>query len=211
MWKTVSISLFIALCSLTLSGQIELGAKLGLSSYDLAHEGVLIKNTDGILEWNTSNVGYGHHIGAYMRLTLLGLYVEPALLFNSNNVEHRISYYSEQGVVNAIRNEKYNHLNLPVNVGIKLGALRFHGGVVGNFLIQSSREVFDYKNYSQKLQNATYGWQAGTGVDFWRLRIDLSYEGNFNSFGDEIIIKDQAYQFDKNPGRLILSCGFKIF
>lgn len=195
----------------TSNAQIEIGAKIGLSSYDLVHEGLLIKNNQGILEWNTQNAGYGHHLGAYMRLSFLGLYLEPALLFNSNSVDHNITYYSESGVINAIKNERYNHLDLPLNLGFKLGALRFHGGVVGHFLINRVGDVFEWNDYSQKLQNATYGWQMGTGVDIWRIRLDLSYEGGFDRFGDEIIIKNQAYQFDKNPGRLILSFGFKIF
>lgn len=201
---------FISVTLFTSYGQFELGVKAGLSSYDLAHEGFLVKNSSGILEWNTQNVGYGHHLGVYTRLTLLGVYLEPSLLFNSNTVSHTIKYYSESGVVNAIKNEKYNHLDLPLIAGIKVGALRFHGGVVGHFLIHRVSDVFDYKDYSQKLQAATYGWQLGTGIDILRLRFDLSYEGNFNRFGDEIIIKNQTYSFAKTPGRLILSTGFRF-
>jgi len=206
------IILYFSLVSLfAMNAQIEMGAKFGLSSYDLVHDGLLIKNNQGILEWNTQNAGYGHHLGAYMRLSFLGIYLEPAMLFNSNSVNHNITYYSESGVINAIKNERYNHLDLPVNLGLKLGALRFHGGVVGHLLINRVGDVFEFSDYSQKLQNASFGWQMGTGVDIWRIRLDLSYEGGFARFGDEIIIKNQSFQFDKNPGRLILSCGFKIF
>lgn len=190
--------------------QIEIGFKAGLSSYDLAHEGLLIKNSSGILEWNTQNAGYGHHLGMYTRMTLWSVYLEPSLLFNSNTINHHISYYSEEGLVNVIKNEKYNHLNLPVVAGIKVGALRFHGGVVGHFLIDRVGEVFEFDQYSQKLQRATYGWQAGTGVDILRLRLDLSYEGNFERFGDEIVIQGKSYAFAKTPGRLILTCGFRF-
>lgn len=190
--------------------QIELGIKAGLSSYDLAHDGFLVKNSSGILEWNTENAGYGHHLGVYTRWTLWGVYLESSLLFNSNSMNHHISYYGEGGLVNVIKNEKYNHLNLPVVAGIKLGALRFHGGVVGHFLIDRVGEVFEFDQYSQQLQRATYGWQAGTGIDILRLRLDLSYEGNFQRFGDEIVIQNHSYTFAKTPGRLILSCGFRF-
>ena len=191
-------------------GQIEFGIKAGLSSYDLANEGFLIDNGDKQIEWNISNAGYGHHYGIYTRLTLLGVYVEPALLFNSNRVTYDIKEYSESGVFTKIKNEKYNQLDIPVMAGIKLGVLRFQGGVVGHLFINSISDVVDLKGYDQRFKTGSYGWQAGVGLDIWKLRMDLNFEGNLDKFGDHVTINGQDYAFTDRPSRLLLTMGYKF-
>ena len=190
--------------------QIEFGIKAGLSSYDLANEGILITTGDQDIKWNIADAGYGHHFGVYTRLSALGLFLEPAILFNSNKVSYEISTYSEAGVFNTIKNEKYNTMDIPVIAGIKLGALRFQGGVVGHIFINSTSDVVDIKGYDQRFKGATYGWQAGTGVDLWKLRLDLMFEGNFDKFGDHITIGGYNYAFADTPSRLMLTLGYKF-
>ena len=143
-------------------------------------------------------------------MTLLGVFVEPALLFNSNTVNYDIKTYSESGVFNTIRKEKYNNMDIPVIAGIKLGVLRFQGGVVGHLFINSISDVVDVKGYEQRFKKTTYGWQAGTGLDIWKLRMDLMFEGNLNKFGDHINIGGNNYAFAKTPSRLMLTMGYKF-
>lgn len=206
--------LLITLClwatwSLTY-GQIEMGVKMGLSSYDLANKGLLINNNNQNLEWNIKNAGYGHHFGIYTRLSALGIFIEPSLLFNSNKVTYEITTYGESGVFSTIKNEKYNHLDIPIVAGFKLGLLRFQGGVVGHLFINSISDVVDIKGYEQRFKTATYGWQAGTGVDLWKLRLDLMFEGNLDQFGDHIVVGGQSYAFANTPSRLLLTMGYKF-
>jgi len=191
-------------------GQIEFGIKAGLSSYDLANEGFLISDGDKQIEWNLSNAGYGHHFGIYTRLSLLGVYVEPALLFNSNKIAYDIKEYSESGVFTKIKNEKYNQLDIPIMAGIKLGVLRFQGGVVGHLRINSISDVVDIKGYEQRFKTGSYGWQAGVGLDIWKLRMDLNFEGNLDKFGDHVTINGQDYAFADRPSRLLLTMGYKF-
>ncbi len=190
--------------------QIEFGIKAGLSSYDLANEGIIINNGDQNIKWNLSNAGYGHHFGLYTRLSALGLYLEPALLFNSNKVSYDITTYGETGVFSIIKNEKYNTMDIPVLAGFKIGVLRFQGGVVGHLFINSISDAVDIKGYEQRFKTATYGWQAGTGVDIWKLRLDLLFEGNFDNFGDHITIGGHDYAFAETPSRLMLTLGYKF-
>jgi hypothetical protein len=203
-------SLIFLLFSVCSFGQIEFGIKAGLSSYDLANEGFLINNGDKQVEWNISNAGYGHHFGIYTRLSLLGVYLEPALLFNSNRVSYDITEYSESGVFTKVKNEKYNQLDIPVMAGIKLGVLRFQGGVVGHLFINSISDVVDFKGYDQRFKTGSYGWQAGVGLDIWKLRMDLNFEGNLDKFGDHITINGQDYAFEDRPSRLLLTLGYKF-
>lgn len=196
--------------STSVQSQIEFGLKAGLSSYDLAKDGIFISDGNQNIEWNVKNAGYGHHFGIYTRLSVLGLFIEPALLFNSNTVTYDITTYGESGVFNTVKNEKYNHMDIPVIAGFKLGVLRFQGGVVGHLFINSISDVVDIKGYDQRFKSASYGWQAGTGLDMWKLRLDLMFEGNFNKFGDQINIGGHNYAFADTPSRLMLTLGYKF-
>lgn len=196
--------------STSAQSQIEFGLKAGLSSYDLAKEGIFISDGNQNIEWNVKNAGYGHHFGIYTRLSVLGLFIEPALLFNSNTVSYDITTYGESGVFSTVKNEKYNHMDIPVIAGFKLGVLRFQGGVVGHLFINSISDVVDIKGYNQRFKSASYGWQAGTGIDIWKLRLDLMFEGNFNKFGDQINIGGHNYAFADTPSRLMLTLGYKF-
>lgn len=205
----LSVVLFAAF-ALQVQAQVQFGVKAGISSYDLAKDGIFINTGDQHIKWNVANAGYGHHFGVYTRLTLLGVYLEPALLFNSNTVTYNIETYGESGVFNTIKNEKYNHVDIPVLAGIKAGVLRFQGGVVGHLFVNSISDVVDIKGYDQRFKTATYGWQGGMGVDVWKLRLDLLYEGNFDRFGDHITIAGHPYAFSDKPSRLLLTLGYKF-
>lgn len=209
--RQLSFILFLLAMIATESfSQIEFGIKAGLSSYDLANDGIIIKDENQNIKWNIADAGYGHHFGIYTRLSALGLYVEPALLFNSNKVTYDITTYSESGVFTTIKNEKYNTMDIPVLAGFKVGVLRFQGGVVGHLFINSISDAVDIKGYKQRFKTATYGWQAGTGVDIWKFRLDLLFEGNFDKFGQHITVGGHDYAFADTPSRLMLTVGYKF-
>lgn len=194
----------------TVSGQFELGIRAGISSYDLANEGIFVNNGNQQISWNIANAGYGIHGGIYTRITVLGVFLEPAVIFNTNTVDYDIKQIGSSGIFNTIGSERYNYVDLPLILGIKISKLRLQGGPVGHFFINSSSELVDFSGYSQKFKEATYGWQAGAGLDLWKFRLDLMYEGNFSKFGNHIQIGGTSYQFATAPSRLLLSLGYRF-
>lgn len=187
-----------------------MGIRAGISSYDLANEGILINNGNQQVSWNIVNAGYGVHGGIYTRLTVLGVFLEPAVIFNTNTVDYDIRQIGSTGIFSTLGSERYNYIDLPVMLGIKISKLRLQGGPVGHFFINSSSDLVNFSGYSQKFREATYGWQAGAGLDIWRLRLDLMYEGNFSKFGNHIQIGGNPYQFATTPSRLLLSLGYRF-
>lgn len=200
---------FIGLLTSAFS-QIEFGIKAGISSYDLANKSLIVNDDNESFQWKILDAGYGHHFGVYTRLTILGLYVEPAMLFNSSTVNYDLKTYSEKGVFNVIRQDTYHGLDMPVIAGFKVGLLRFQGGIVGHLFVTGVGDALNIKGYSQKFKAGTFGWQAGTGIDVWRLRLDLMFEGNLSNYGDHIKINGQNYAFADTPSRLMLTAGFKF-
>jgi len=194
----------------TASGQFELGMRAGISSYDLAKDGILVNNGNQQISWNITNAGYGIHGGIYTRITVLGVFLEPAVIFNTNTVDYDIRQIGSTGIFQTIGSERYNYIDLPLMLGIKISKLRLQGGPVGHFFINSSSDLVNFSGYSQKFRDATYGWQAGAGLDIWKLRLDLMYEGNFSKFGNHIQIGGNPYQFATSPSRLLLSLGYRF-
>lgn len=201
---------FLILFTTSLHAQIEFGVKTGLSSIDLADKSIILGDENNT-EITVADAGYGIHFGLYSRVSLLNLYIEPALLFNSSTVDYNLKEeVFDEGVINTIRSESYNKLDIPVMVGMKMGFFRFHGGPVAHLHLNSASELTAINGYAQKFKEATYGFQAGVGLDILKLRIDVNYESNLSKFGDHINVGGQDFSFDDRPARLVASLGFRF-
>jgi hypothetical protein len=191
-------------------GQIEFGLKAGISSMDVTSKSLTFSNASTIYKLNLKDANYGHHLGLYGQVKLLGVFVQPAVLFNSNQVSYALEEYSELGIFDKILNERYYNVDLPVMMGMKVAFMRFYAGPVAHLRLGSSSDLVDIKGYDEKFNNATYGFQAGLGVNILKLRFDLSYEGNFSKFGNHIRIGDQQLAFDNGPSRVLGTISYKF-
>jgi len=211
MKKLVLLILFISLGVAPVISQIEFGFKAGLNSADYASEGISVI-TDGQENFNlfVQEANYGFHFGLYTRVSLLGIFIEPSALFNSSSVTYRIDEFDEGGITQLFKNERFNSLDIPVMAGFKFLIFRIYGGPVAHLHINSSSEVFDIDGYEQRFKEATYGWQAGIGLDLFKLRFQLNYEGNLSSFGDHITFNGHPYSFSDASSRLIGTVGIKF-
>lgn len=190
--------------------QIEFGAKIGINSLDLVTDGIKVNNNNRFLDINYSGATYGNHIGLYSRLSILGIYVEPALLLNSNNVHYTLDDYSEGGILSTFINESYQNLDIPIMVGMKKAFVRLYGGPVAHIFVSNVSEFSNISGYEGKFNSAKYGYQAGAGVDVWRFRLDVAYEGNLNNFGDHINIGGNTYSFGQTASRVLFTLGYKF-
>lgn len=192
-------------------GQFEIGLKGGMHSVDLISDGITLPNGDGQgLNLNYKDSKYGFHFGLYTRLTLIGIYVEPSFLLNTTSVDYTLEQLGDDGIFNVIKNETYNSFDIPVMIGIKAGILRMYGGPVAHLNINGSSDLIDFPGYEQRFKDASYGFQAGIGLDLWKIRLNLAYEGNLSKFGDHITIDGQPFAFDSSVSRLLMTAGWKF-
>jgi len=155
-----------------------------------------------------NNSDYGTHFGFFAQLKIRKFFIQPEVLFNSNSVNYTVTDFRNPSVVDIVKNEKYQNLDIPLMMGFKFGPLRLQGGPVGHVFLNSTSELFDVQGYDQKFDEMTFGYQAGVGLDIWKLVLDVKYEGNFNKQGDHIVFGEQQYNFDQTPARLLVSVGF---
>jgi hypothetical protein len=191
--------------------QIEFGLKAGLSSYDLAGKGFSTTVGDKEIIWDLENARYGHHFGLYGRFRILAVYLEPALMFHSNSMTYSIQEYSNQQLIGkTVRQATYRQLDIPVLAGLKFGFFRMQAGPVGHFFINNLSDLTQTSTYAEKLDNSTLSWLAGVGLDIWRLRVDLNYEGGLHRFGENVTFAGQTVSFSEKPSRLLLTLGFRL-
>lgn len=204
------VGLFMMYCSA--EAQITFGMKAGVSSLELADRDMLINaGEQKKLTLTLQEASYGYHFGVFTRVKLFGIFLEPSFIFNSSELSYNISEeIFDTGVINTIKTEKYQNLDIPLMFGIKAGFINLHAGPVAHLHLNSVSELTELDGYKQKFKDATYGYQIGFGVELAKLGFEVNYEGNLSNFGNHINIGDESYSFDDKPSRLIGTVFYKF-
>lgn len=195
--------LFATLFCLTFaaSAQVKFGIKAGISTSDLSGQDMIEEN----LTVRLKNAEYGMHFGAFLRAQAGILFIQPEVTFNSINAEYEVENFDTKDIFK----EKYSNLDIPVLIGLKMGPLRLGGGPVGHINIgKESNLANDGVVVSENYEKLTFGYQAGLGLDIWRLNFDLRYEGNFNNVGDNLEVGGTQVNLSQNASRFLFSVGY---
>lgn len=147
----------------------------------------------------------GFHGGAFGRLDLGRLYLQPELVYTEKGshvtVPAGITTAPTTGTV------RLKTLDVPVLLGVKLvdaklANLRVMGGPVFSNTLSQRAEVLQRigdKQFTFNKQNV--GYQVGVGVDVATFTFDARYEGSLREISSE---------FGSRPGVFLLSLGFRI-
>jgi hypothetical protein len=204
--KNLIVVISIAFFPFSAFAQFSLGLKGGVNT-QLADPGdIFVNNGDTSFNFGVEDVKFGTHFGAYVRIGEK-IFFQPELMFNSVRTDFRVG---ETGAAEIIREEKYNNLDIPLLVGFTAGPVRFHGGPVGHYFLNSRSELTDIDGYEARWKQMTWGWQAGITFGKGVISGDLRYEGNFSRYGDHITFFGDAYNFATNPSRLLLSLNIAL-
>ena len=209
-----SIILFTALLlfSIQLSAQVKVGLRAGISTDQLETEEILITDFDELQDLGIAigDASYGVHAGFFIQGKIGRFIIQPEVLFNSNSIDYLVTDFEDGQIVENIKTESYQNVDIPIMLGLKFGPLRLQGGPVGHFFLNSTSELFDISGYDQKFDEFTWGYQGGIGLDIWKLMFDVKYEGNFDNLGSHFSIKDQDFEFSQTPARIVFSVGYKF-
>ena len=177
--------------------------KVGISTTNIkVDEADRVKSGD-------SKVGF--HLGLFARFGD-AFYVQPEVLFTSAGGKIRISDNAGQNY-NQVTELKYNRLDVPVLIGVKLGDFfRINAGPMFSLILsQDARNVENtVSEVKSDANNAVIGYQAGIGADVGNLIFGLRYEGNLSKLGENIEIANQSFPTDMRNNQILLSVGFKL-
>lgn len=208
--RNIILTGLLAIFCLTVAeAQLKIGIRVGASTTDIeASDLNIIQNGTEQLSLALKEARYGIHGGLVIQGKIGNFIIQPEVLFNSNRVDYEVADPQDPNAPTQVLQEKYQYLDIPVLLGVKFGPLRLNAGPVGHVYINSSSELTDVEGYDRKFDEFTFGWQGGLGLDFWKLMIDLRYEGNFSKFGDHIRFFGDEYKFDDSASRFLFSVGF---
>ena len=145
-------------------------------------------------------------------------YVQPEILLSQKGGKfdvYKTGVKNDEGELDV----RFSNLDVPVLLGYRFGKIfRINVGPVASFRLSDSGKISDsFNEYTEGDTEATFdnnvafGYQAGIGVDFGRLSLDVKYEGNVN---DVVNINynnaSTATKFGKKSNLFQATLGFAI-
>jgi hypothetical protein len=210
--KKIIVLVLVVLVSIPAFSQFKFGLKAGVSTTSLSMP--TIKTiTSGTTTYTVdalTSAKYGFHGGAFVRLTLFNIYVQPELLFSTRTNEYTVTNVTTQASpVAYVAKQSFNKLDIPVMLGLKLGPLRLNAGPVGSLLINSPKAIITNPDYKNNYNKMTIGYQAGLGFDLLgRLTFDLRYERNLKKYQNQIQnLTGTKFNLDDRPNAFLFSVG----
>lgn len=189
--KKITIVLMICLFALTGKSQdfFDAGLKAGINSSKISAH---------LADYTPQTIN-NYSFGAFARINMGKLYLQPEMYYNSKGGEEIKTIG-----VSTINSFDLNTVDVPALLGVKIidqKALnvRLMAGPVFSFLTdKSARGQFTEDN----LRNSFMGWQYGAGVDFLFLTFDARMESYSKNFYEGV---------DSKTGTFVLSLGIKMF
>lgn len=196
---------------------IRFGFKGGVSSTNVKFDKTTLNSittTDGVknyvVEQGDSKMGF--HAGLFGRIQLLGLFIQPELLFTHSQGEVVLADVTANQVYT--ETQKFNKVDIPVIVGWKFGPARLGIGPVASFMLsekdglKSKLSSLAEETTDNRFKNATFGYQIGVGLDILKkVTLDIRYEGNLSKLGNGITLGDKNYSFDQRNPQFLFSAG----
>lgn len=199
--KKLFIVLLVVLIALPAFSQIKFGIKVGATtatvpSYDFTSGS---NNIEAV-----KNASWGFQAGAFMRLGIKVIYLQPEVVFATNTYEFNVTTVT---ATEALK-QSFNRLEIPVLLGVKLGPLHIKAGPSATVLIGSPKALLDDPNFADMYKTATFGYQAGIGIDLLKkIALEARYGGNLSKFGDSVSIGGQTFNLDNRQSTFTLSVG----
>jgi hypothetical protein len=191
---------------------LKFGLKGGLTSSNVKFDKTTFTSGGNDFIAKQGDAKYGMQFGLFGRIQLLGIFIQPELLFSHSQGEVIINdvtagkFYTET--------QKFNKIDIPVMVGWKIGPARLGLGPVASIMVsekdglKDKLAVLSDQTTKSNFNKTTYGYQVGVGLDILgKIALDLKYEGNLSKLGSGIKLGDTNYSFDQRNPQWIFSVG----
>jgi hypothetical protein len=208
--KKLLAILFTVLITLPALSQLNWGIKAGLSTTSITMADAKSITSGGTTYTidKLKGANYGIQFGAFARLKIAMLYIQPELLFSTRSNEYTLS--KANSLTDSITvKQNFNKLDIPVMLGLKFGPLRVNAGPVGSLRIGSPKNLVNDPDFKAMYAQMTFGYQAGIGLDiFKKLTLDVRYEGSLKKYQNQIEnTAGTKFNLDDRPNSFLFSVG----
>jgi hypothetical protein len=190
---------------------LKFGPRFGIASSGIEASSLNIKNGDDLdaLRIQLQESSPEYQIGAFARVSLFGLYLQPEALITTSKASFAYEDLINGGTQQLT--ERRVNLEVPIMAGLKLGPFRVQGGPVYRMNLANSSELSQIDGLSRSFREAKVGLQAGVGLDLGKkIVVDLKYEGDLSGTRDELTIFGQTHEVSEHGGRLVGSVGISF-
>jgi Outer membrane protein beta-barrel domain len=193
---------------------IYIGVRGGANFSQLNTDNLQIsKLGSSVKDFFNTNADYrsGYVGGVYVRIGHR-FFIQPEVLLSSKG--GKVSFVPQAGGSPVNIDVKMSQFDIPVLLGLKMGAFRLNAGPVASLSIAQGTDLKDaLKQYtSQSIDNtfkqSTIGYQAGVGLDLGSFNFDVRYEGNLSNIS-QLNLQNNA-QFNSKLSLWQLTVGFVI-
>ena len=183
------------------------GIKAGVGFSSLKMEDITgIDDGTDVYNLITGDGVMGYHVGLQTRIKVAMILIQPEVYFNAGG--GTVEQVFENGATEVL-NVKFNRIDVPLLVGVKLGPIRINAGPVGSYVLSETTDLTEIQpDYELFTSSMTWGFQAGLGVDVSKLSIDVRYEGSLSELGETLSIGGSEFALDARPSQWIISLGY---
>jgi hypothetical protein len=183
--------------------QVDFGLRggIGLSNIDVRD----FETVDGVTDLQAGDAKLNYHAGVYLKVKLLGLFVQPELLFSHIQQDLRPKYSASANGPSEL-SITFNRIDVPALIGTQIGPFRLMAGPI--FSIHTNEVT---KNLEDDLKLGSFGYQAGLGLEIGKICVDLRYEDHLSPFASQLLVNNTAYLADLRASMFKLAIGYKLF
>lgn len=140
---------------------------------------------DARADWNSEGFQTGVHAGLFTRLNLGPLFIQPEAYYTFTQA------HLQKGNTQIGTDElklDFHRLDVPLLAGIYFGrSFRLNAGPFASLAMNINGDS-SHKSLDDRMQDyyqrSVWGWQAGVGLDIWRLTLDARYETTVGNLRD---------------------------
>lgn len=164
-----TVCLVMAASGVSAQNPIKFGLKAGIQTRSIGD----FKNISlGDMKWLSHDNTFGWQVGAMSRISVLGFFAQPELVYSSNSFRIR----TEKGNSRVTLQE----FEVPLLVGTKFTFVNIFAGPVFNLMCETRTKSND-AGLDIKFDKGAAGFQIGAGVTLGSLNLDLRFCGQFRN------------------------------
>ncbi len=161
---------------------------------------------------NTSDIEseIGYQFGAFFRVNIDKIYVQPELLYSTIQTQLVFQDYDDIPGFNPQANFEFNTLEVPIDIGYRIGNIRLNTGPSFSFLISGERSFLnEVEKITDDYNRVNMLWHFGVGGDAKRFMFDVRYEFGLSKTGESLsnII---GTEFIPKQRQWLFSVGYNI-
>ncbi len=129
----------------------------------------------------------GYQFGGFFRINVDRIYVQAEALYSKIQTQLVFLNYDDIQGFNPRAEFEFNTLEIPVDIGYRIGNLRLHTGPSISTLISGNRSFLnEIENVTSEYNSSGLMWHLGIGGDFDRFIVDVRYEAGLSKTGESL-------------------------